>query len=96
MYANEKCNGLELTVTDTENYMPVKTGVEIIKLLLKLFPEDCKERLYKTNANPTGSMHLDKLLGIENAFLKLQNEEPISTALNKEDWENVISPFLLY
>lgn len=96
LYANEKCNGLELTVTDTENYMPVKTGVEIIKLLLKLFPEDCKERLYKTNANPTGSMHLDKLLGIESAFLKSQNEEPISTALNKEDWENVISPFLLY
>ena len=96
LYANEKCYGLELSVTDAENFSPVKTGVEIIKLILKLFPADCKERLYKTNANPTGEKHLDKLLGVENAFQKLKNEESVETNLDKEAWEHIISPFLLY
>ena len=96
MHAKELCFGLELSVIDPENYMPVKTGIEIIRLLLKFFPADCKERLYKTNANPGGTRHLDKLLGIENAFLRLKPEEPIPTALNRDDWETVISPYLLY
>ncbi len=96
LYANEKCYGLELSVTNAENFSPVITGVEIIKLLLKLFTADSKERLYKTNANPTGERHLDKLIGIENAFHKLQNEEPVKTNLDKEAWVHIISPFLLY
>lgn len=96
LYANETCKGLKLAVTDAENYLPVKTGVEIIKLILKLYPSDCKERFYKTNANPTGEKHLDKLLGIQNAFQKLKNDNAITTSLNKENWEKIITPFLLY
>jgi uncharacterized protein YbbC (DUF1343 family) len=96
LYENEKCFGLELSVTNTEIFFPVNNGIQIIKLLLKLFPADCKERLYKTNANPTGNKHLDKLIGVENSFMKLKNEDYISTKLKPEEWANIISPYLLY
>lgn len=96
LYANQNCKGLALTVTDVVAFKPVATGLALIKLLIKLFPHHCKERLYKTNANPSGLHHLDKLLGVENAFLKLKNEMPLTTELLKEDWETKITPYLLY
>lgn len=96
LYKNEKCSGLKLSVTNAENFFPVDTGIKIIKLLLHLFPQHCKERLYKTNANPTGTKHLDKLLGLENAFNKLKNEDDMHTNLTPEEWANIISPYLLY
>jgi hypothetical protein len=38
---------------------------------------------------------LDKLLGVENSFPKLKAGDKISTGL-KGEWQEKISPFLLY
>ncbi len=95
LYAGESCTGLSVLITDENSFRPVQTGIAIIQQLLFLFPEQCKERLYKTVANPSGEKHLDKLLGIENSFSKLKAGDNISGELETE-WKEKISPFLLY
>lgn len=95
LYAGECCFGLSLSITDENIFLPVQTGITIIQQLLLLFPEHCKERLYKTVANKSGEKHADKLVGIENSFLRLKEGNKIITELNV-DWEKIITPFLLY
>ncbi|MEP7254919.1 MAG: DUF1343 domain-containing protein [Ferruginibacter sp.] len=95
LYAGESCTGLSVLITDEDSFRPVHTGIAIIQQLLLLFPEQCKERLYKTAANPSGEKHLDKLLGIETSFSKLKAGDNISTEL-KNEWQEKITPFLLY
>jgi uncharacterized protein YbbC (DUF1343 family) len=68
-YRDENCYGLQLKISDASSFRPVRTGIELIQLIASLYPEYCKERSYKTRANPTGNSHLDKLTGVYN-FLK--------------------------
>ena len=95
LYAGETCFGLSLLITNENTFLPVQTGITIIQNLFSLFPDQCRERLYKTVANPSGEKHLDKLLGIENSFLTLKEGNKISTDL-KNDWKEKITPFLVY
>lgn len=96
LYQDQVCQGLLLEVTKKELFKPVALGVEIIKILINKYPEDCKERHYKTNANPHGEGHLDKLLGVNNSFHCLQGDGSIQTQLREEEWQDMISPYLLY
>ena len=95
LYKGEKCNGLELMITDALKFRPVNTGIEIIKILFQSFPDKIKVRLYKTLANPSGTGHLDKLLGIENAFEKTGNNLLISVDV-ATTWPLTIKKSLLY
>jgi uncharacterized protein YbbC (DUF1343 family) len=95
LYKNEKCNGLELSITDKNALRPVANGLSIISLLMQLYPEKIKERLYKTNANPSGSKHLDKLMGVRNAFLLLKAGEHFPTDFSSF-WQGEINDHLLY
>lgn len=72
LYAGKACKGLSLTITNENVFRPVQTGLAIIRNLLTIYPDDCRERLYKTVANPSGERHLDKLIGIENSLDKLK------------------------
>ena len=95
LYKNEECNGLELAITDPENFHPVFFGIEIIAALVSLYPNQIEERAYKTNANPTGGGHLDKLLGIKGSFDLFKSGVSILTDIS-EQWTKEIRPFLLY
>ena len=95
LYKGEKCNGLELTVTDEKTFYPVSFGINLISLLIKLYPENVKERLYHTNANPSGTGHLDKLLGIKDSFQILRSGTDIKKDIVNE-WSETIQPFHLY
>jgi len=95
LYKGEKCNGLELIISDTSVFNPVNTGIELLKTLFQLFPGETRERLYKTLANPSGRGHLDKLIGINNSFEKLKSGIDIQTNVSKF-WPSEITPFLLY
>ena len=94
-YANEHCNGVELLLADTHKFFAVQTGITLLQTLQQLYPQQLKERIYKTNANPTGKKHLDKLLGVKNAFMQLQNGNNFATDV-KEEWKNTMKDFLLY
>lgn len=95
LYKSEECNGLEVLVTNPEKFHPVSFGVDLISTLSSLYPDQIEERTYKTNANPGGGGHLDKLLGMEGCFGLLKSGVSISTRIS-EQWTKEISPFLLY
>ena len=93
-YSGETCHGLKIAVTDTHSFKPVETGLLLVQLINRLFPDQCKQRLYPTVANPSGSGHLDKLTGIPHSFEKIKTGSIPSTDVS--DWKEQIQPFLLY
>jgi uncharacterized protein YbbC (DUF1343 family) len=95
LYKNEPCHGLELNVTDTNQFHPVAFGVNLISVLFKLYPQQVKEKAYVTNVNPTGGGHLDKLLGIKNALDLFRSNALIETEVSGY-WQEEITPYLLY
>jgi uncharacterized protein YbbC (DUF1343 family) len=96
LYKNETCTGLKLSVTDANTFRPVLTGLELLGLIINLFPDKCKERLYKTVANPTGKNHLDKLTGVPDSFSKIENGDFVKQHYSAGNWNEVIRPYLLY
>ena len=96
LYCNEKCHGLQLKIADIFSFRPVRMGLELINLIASLYPGNCKERLYKTTANPTGERHLDKLTGIYHSFEKIKDKELIDLGQDMSAWKEVIDPYLLY
>ena len=95
LYKNEPCNGLALSITDKNSLRPVAAGLGIISMLMQLYPEKINERLYKTNANPSGSGHLDKLTGVKNSFFLLKATQPFPTDVSVS-WQGEMSNHLLY
>ena len=95
LYNNETCYGLELDLNDANKFHPVAFGIDLISALFKLYPGQIKERAYVTNVNPTGEGHLDKLLGIKNAFELLKHGKTIQTDVS-QIWLSEITFFLLY
>lgn len=95
VYAHETCYGVKLHITDPLKFNAVSTGITMLQLLFRLNSEMIRERMYITHANPSGAGHLDKLLGYENAYAKLKNQEtPVIDV--SEDWHSTMKPFLLY
>ena len=94
-YTNETCNGIQLSITDVHNISAVHTGICILQTIAALHQEQLQERLYKTHANPAGNNHLEKLLGIKNAWQLLIHQKPFNINCAGEWWQT-IHPFLLY
>lgn len=101
LYADEICYGLQFSVPDSNIFRSVETGLQLVQLITSLYPDQCKERLYPTAANPSGNKHLDKLTGVYQSFKKIKNGELLSTTLQQRDsiaigWKETIRPYLLY
>ncbi len=96
IYAGEKCGGLKWTITDSSAFLPVHTGLCLLQLVKKMYPGELKERLYPTVANPSGKGHLDRLTGVRDSFMKIENGELIKAGRETGHWKQTISPFLLY
>jgi uncharacterized protein YbbC (DUF1343 family) len=94
-YVNETCNGVAFRITKPNTFKAVSTGISILQTIIQRYPEKVKERLYITNANPTGEKHLDKLLGIVNAFEKLKQQQSIDIDV-ADEWYHMMQPYLLY
>jgi uncharacterized protein YbbC (DUF1343 family) len=71
LYANTTCAGLYFTVTDRIEFRPVAFGIRLLNYIATRYPQHVQTRPYPTVANPTGHHHLDRLLGIPNAFEKI-------------------------
>ena len=95
LYKGEACKGLELVITDEKTIQPVSFGIKLMSSLFDLYPQHIAERAYVTNVNVTGSGHLDKLLGIKNAFDLFKSNASIETNVSKI-WPAEITSFLLY
>ncbi len=95
VFVNELCKGVSLLITNTAAFEAVSTGITILQILIQLFPNEIKERLYTTNANPGGEKHLDKLLGCENSLNLLKQNKSIEIDI-KVNWQQIMKPYLLY
>ena len=96
LYENENCHGLKLTITDPFQFRPVYTGLQLIYLIQSLYSDSCKERCYKTRANPTGEKHLDKLTGVADSFKKINDWKTFLSPDIGSSWKETINPYLLY
>lgn len=93
-YAGELCRGLLLTVTDVDALRPVRMGVELLALVMRLWPEHVTEHRYTTRANPSGTHHLDLLLGVPDAADRVRaGTLPLDAPA---DWETKTAPVRLY
>lgn len=92
---NERCDGLQFSVTDEDKFRPVRMGISLIDTLLKLYASDAKEQLYDTNANPGGKADLDKLPGIHHSLIKIKKRKEIITDVSNE-WKEIMTDFLIY
>ena len=95
LYIGEECHGLRIIPKNPTAFHSVQYFIALIQIIYRLFPDHLRERNYHTNVNPDGTKHLDKLLGIPNAF-KYLKQHKINTKEGIEDWEKEITPFLLY
>jgi uncharacterized protein YbbC (DUF1343 family) len=94
-YAGETCCGVELIITDPLQLMAVQNGVTILQTIAGLYPSHFNDRLYPTAANPTGEKHLDKLLGVQNAFQKLISNHEFALPVSHK-WKQLMEQYLLY
>ncbi len=95
LYKGVNCFGMDIEIKDIDLLRPVELGILIITTLFQLYPQQLKERLYPTAANPSGSGHLDKLLGINQAFKSICEQKNIEVSISA-DWIQRIQPYLLY
>lgn len=94
-YRGKRCHGVQLDVKDVAFFRPVATGIALLQVLAQLYPEHLQPRAYPTRANPSGERHLDKLLGIPDAFVRIQKGNAIPTDVGGA-WRQEIGPYLLY
>lgn len=92
-YEGETCGGLLLTVTDHRVFKPVETGLLLIRTLHQCYPQLLQERPYPTAVNPSGTGHLNRLLGQPHAF-SLATAGALSTDVS--GWEEAMAASLLY
>ncbi len=96
LYAGVLCYGLHFSITEEAYFQPVKSALLLMQKIIHLYPAECRQRLYPTMANPSGTGHLDKLTGIKDSFEQLKSGQlPLMTGVQKE-WAAVITPYLLY
>ena len=96
LYEGEPCKGLRFSVTDTRYLQPVRLGLALLQCILSLYPDQCKERLYPTVANPSGKGHLDKLTGVYQSFQKIKSGMLHPQAAEEKEWAVIVRPHLLY
>jgi uncharacterized protein YbbC (DUF1343 family) len=100
-WARMECKGVRCYLTDTPHFQPVYWGLMLLKVVKDLYPNDFSWASYPTLANPTGTKHLDKLLGVPNSEALFDLSIPaflskITRLTQVQEWRRSMSKFLLY
>ena len=94
-YQGSHFHGILLQVTDPSVFMSVRFGTSLLMAMHRMHGDDLKERPYPTHANPSGMSHLDRLLGIRNAFDEIQSGRLTGLDVSA-DWQTTMHRHLLY
>jgi uncharacterized protein YbbC (DUF1343 family) len=100
-YVHQTCNGVKLEIRDAGLIQAVSYGLLLIRLIKQLYPDHFQWKPYPTLVNPTGTKHLDKLLGIpdsESLFdLPLHRFLAATEKITRcSNWGQEMAPYLLY
>jgi len=93
-FAGASCEGIRCSITDKKTFRPVHSGIVMLQILAALYPQHITEATYPTRANPSGSGHLDRLLGFSKSFEQILSQKPIDTAIPL--WQQETAAHLLY
>ncbi|UCG30845.1 MAG: DUF1343 domain-containing protein [candidate division WOR-3 bacterium] len=91
-YRGKLCAGLQIYVTDREKYKPVATGLEIIRTLYRLFPENFRWRRPPYEFEKE-KMPFDILIG--NAWVREGIEKGSSIRNLRQRWLPALRRFIL-
>lgn len=99
IYNGEECHGLKIHLEDLQQFRPVFAGIRMMNYLSQQYPDHLREQTYPTSANPTGINHLDRLLGVKDAFAMFCNgeylsDENIEHYTNVQDWVSEVDCIL--
>jgi uncharacterized protein YbbC (DUF1343 family) len=94
-YQGVLCKGIRLEVTEPSVFMGVRFGISLLKAIQHTHGDRLRERPYPTHANPTGSSHLDRLLGVRYAFERIVSDSLPETDVSST-WRSAMEPHLLY
>ena len=100
-FQGEICKGIKILVENPEKYKPVLLGLCLLKAIKEQFLKDFAWKPYPTRANPTGTRHLDLLIGITDAekMFDLPWEvflEKVSELTIVDEWQHLIKKYALY
>jgi uncharacterized protein YbbC (DUF1343 family) len=100
-YQGQLCEGIEFNILDRNYFQSVSNGLLLINLIKSMYPKNFAWTNYPTEVNPTGTDHLNKLLGIVNSKslfnLPLQQFLPgIIKLTNNSGWQKEMAPYLIY
>lgn len=85
VYEAAYCHGLYFTVADPKLFQPVQFSCDLIHFLRNTYGAQLKPATYPTAANPTGQRHLDLLLGIPQAWKKINSDiEEVQSLIKHE------------
>lgn len=79
-YQGQACGGVQLHVTDPETFMPVRTGMTVLKTVFTLYPEDA-----------TITNWASRLMGVPDLHERLKTESVESI---EAGWQDNLSAFL--
>ena len=100
-YYQQLCQGIQFEIREPHYFQSVSFGLLLIRLIKQMYPQQFAWKPYPTLVNPSGSQHLDKLLGIS------QSEELFELPLAKfiaeitkltqcRNWKEEVGKYLLY
>lgn len=100
-FQGEICKGIKILVENPEKYKPVLLGLCLLKAIKEQFSEDFAWKPYPTRANPSGTRHLDLLIGIADAekLFDLPWEvflEKATKLTNMDEWQQEIKKYAIY
>jgi uncharacterized protein YbbC (DUF1343 family) len=85
-FADQKCRGLELRITEPERFRPALFGVRLIAALQRLYPEQMK----------IDAERLQKLLGTQAGLAALQRGEPFDLSVGVDAYQEMRARYFLY
>jgi uncharacterized protein YbbC (DUF1343 family) len=63
-WAGERCSAVQLTCNDFHSVRPVRAGLALLAIVIETHRDQFAWARYPTVANPTGSGHFERLIGV--------------------------------
>ncbi|QTN00514.1 DUF1343 domain-containing protein [Sediminibacillus dalangtanensis] len=86
-HSGELSNGVEIHVTDRDSFMPVETGLHLVKTIHDMYPDDFAFRA----ENSSGISFFDNLIG--NGWIREAIENGQSVDEMKAEWQDDLEAF---
>lgn len=85
-YQGERCGGIEIYVLDRDEFQPIRTGLEIIASVKKLYPEE-----FEWQPPQNGSYGFDKLIGTDRVRKALDKGVAVDRII--QEWQESLNTF---